>query len=354
MCWYSFGNRPVRHEQQPEEGVAILQPDLINQFAVRFQDVECALRRIRTCVRKTPVLDVVGYPDISVRGLWLKCENLQYGFAFKARGACNAVMSLSDAEAQRGVVTHSSGNHAAALARAAIQRGIPAYIVMPTNSARVKLEAVRRLGIEPLLCEPTSAAREQMASEVQRTTGAILIHPFNHPDVIAGQGTAALEILEQVPDLDTLIVPVGGGGLLSGTLIAVKTLRPDVQVIGAEPEWADDAFRSLQSGKIEPALRTDSVADGLRTPLGSLTFPIIRSLVDRILCASEEQILRATGELARHCRLITEPSGVVPLAVLQQHPEVFADRRVVVLISGGNLDDPGLITGSLSSGLQAD
>ncbi len=328
----------------------ILQPQMTNQFAVSFEDVESASLRIRTCVRKTPVLDVAGYPGSAVRGLWLKCENLQHGFAFKARGACNAVMALSDTEAQRGVVTHSSGNHAAALARAAVQRGIPAYIVMPTNSARVKLEAVRRLGIEPLLCEPTSAAREQMAADVQRQTGAILIHPFNHPDVIAGQGTAALEILEQVPDLDTLIVPVGGGGLLSGTLIAVKTLRPDVQVIGAEPEWADDAFRSLQSGRIEPAVRTDSVADGLRTPLGSLTFPIIRALVDRILCASEEQILRATGEVARHCRLIAEPSGVVPLAVLQQHSEIFSDRRVVALVSGGNLDDPGLIARFLSPG----
>lgn len=330
-------------------GETVLQPHHSNQFSVSLPDIQRARDRIRTFVRQTPVLDVVGLAGCSARRLWLKCENLQYGSAFKARGACNAVMALSDLEAARGVVTHSSGNHAAALARAAIQRGIPAHIVMPVNSARVKLQAVRSLGIEPILCAPTSAARETMAAEVQQRTGATMIHPFNHPDVIAGQGTAALEILEQIPDVDTIVVPIGGGGLLAGTLMAVKTLRPEICVIGAEPEWADDAFRSLQSGQIEPALRTDSIADGLRTPLGTLTFPIIQALADKVLCASEEHIIRATGEVAAVCRMIAEPSGVVPIAVIQQHSEIFAGRNVVALISGGNLDDPALITGHLTT-----
>ena len=271
--------------------------------------------------------------------LHLKCENLQYGFAFKARGACNAVFSLSDEDAAKGVVTHSSGNHAAALARAAVLRGLEAHIVMPHNSARVKLEAVRSLGVEPILCEPDSASREATAADVQRQTGATMIHPFNDARVIAGQGTAALEILRQVPDVDTMIVPVGGGGLLAGTLMAVKSIRPDIRVFAAEPAWADDAWRSLKSGKIEPALRTDTIADGLRTPLGTLTFPIIQHFVDEILCVDEATILRATAMLAQRCRLVAEPSGVVPLGAILQHATMFAGSKTVALISGGNLDD---------------
>ncbi len=314
-----------------------------SSFAVNFQDVLNAATTIGPVIRSTPVLAAEKFPGCTASKLWLKCENLQLGSAFKARGAFNAVLSLSDAQAACGVVTHSSGNHAAALARAAIGRGIPAHIVMPTNSAAVKLSAVRSLGIEPILCEPTAAAREQTAADVRSATGATLVHPFNDPQVIAGQGTAALELLEQLPDFDTLIVPVGGGGLLAGTLITIRELCPEIRVIGAEPEWADDARRSLQSGKIEPALRTDSIADGLRTPLGSLTFPIIRALVDDILCASEQVICRCVADLAACCRLIAEPSGVVPLAVLQQHSRVFSGRRVAALISGGNLDDPALL-----------
>jgi threonine dehydratase len=310
-------------------------------FAITVDDIRAAAARIGRFIRRTPALPADDFPGSPASQLWLKCENLQHGAAFKARGATNAVLALPPAEAVRGVVTHSSGNHAAALARAAINRSIPAYIVMPHNSALVKLSAVRSLGIEPILCEPTAAAREAAAAEVQSRTGATLIHPFNNPDVMAGQGTAALELLEQLPDLDTLIVPVGGGGLLAGTLIAVRALKPAIRVYGAEPEWADDARRSLQSGKIEPALRTDSIADGLRTPLGSLTFPIIHALVDDILCASEEHIVRCVQDIANCCKLIAEPSGVVPLAVLQQHSQTFADRHVAVLISGGNLDHPG-------------
>jgi len=324
-----------------------------DEWSVSFADVRAAAERIAGLIRRTPVLPTSGLPCCDGAVVSLKCENLQLGAAFKARGATNAVMSLSDQQAACGVVTHSSGNHAAALARAALQRGITAHIVMPRNSAAVKLQAVRQLGLEPILCESTAAARESAAAEVQQRTGAVLIHPFNDPRVIAGQGTAALEILEQYPDLQDVIVPVGGGGLLAGTLLTIRALRPDVRVFGAEPEWADDARRSLQSGRIEPALRTDSIADGLRTPLGSLTFPIIQHLVTDILLAGEAEIRAATGHLAAVCRLITEPSGAVPLAVLQQHAEVFRGRRVVVLISGGNLDDMALIAGALTAGSQS-
>ena len=313
----------------------------VNQFCVTLDDIQRAEELIRTYVIRTPLVDAWGLQALMGCRLRFKCENLQQGYAFKARGACNAVFSLSDEEASRGVVTHSSGNHAAALARAAVLRGIAAHIVMPKNSARVKLQAVRALGIDPVLCEPDSASRESTAARVQQETGATLIHPFNNRRVIAGQGTAALEILEQAPDVDTIVVPVGGGGLLSGVLIAVKTLRPDIRVIAAEPALADDAFRSLKSGKIEPALRTDTIADGLRTPLGTLTFPVIQKLVDEILCADEQVIINATRLLAECVKLIAEPSGAVPLAVMLQHAPQFAGRNVVALISGGNMDTHG-------------
>lgn len=312
-----------------------------HQLCVALRDIEQAAIRIQPYVLTTPLMETWALQALTGCRLRLKCENLQHGYAFKARGACNAVFSLSDEEASRGVVTHSSGNHAAALARAAVLRGIAAHIVMPHNSARVKLEAVLAMGIDPILCEPDSASREAAAARVQQETGATLIHPFNNRQVIAGQGTAALEMLQQAPDVDTIVVPVGGGGLLSGVLIAVKTLRPDIRVIGAEPTLADDAFRSLKSGKIEPALRTDTIADGLRTPLGTLTFPVIQQLVDEILCADEQVIIHATRLLAERVKLIAEPSGAVPLAVMLQHSPQFAGRNVVALISGGNLDIPG-------------
>ena len=314
------------------------------EFCVTLQDIQQAAELIRPFVIRTPLVNAWGLFDQAQCHLQLKCENLQHGFAFKARGACHAVFSLAPEDAVKGVVTHSSGNHAAALARAAVLRGIPAHIVMPLNSARVKIEAVRRLGVEPVFCEPDSASREATALRVQRETGARMIHPFNDRLVIAGQGTAALEILQQSPDVNTIIVPVGGGGLLSGTLLAVKSLRPDVRVVGAEPELADDAFRSLKSGAIEPALRTDTIADGLRTPLGTLTFPIIRRFVDDILCVDEDDIRSATRTLAHQARLIAEPSGAVSIAAVLKYASQFRGQHVVALISGGNLDAPQLIS----------
>ena len=313
------------------------------KFCLDLADIRQAAERIRPYVLLTPVVDAWHlHQELGCR-LSLKCENLQYGFAFKARGACNAVFSLSDEEAARGVVTHSSGNHAAALARAAVLRGLQAHIVMPHNSARIKLDAVRSLGVEPILCEPDSASREATASAVQQQTGATMIHPFNDARVIAGQGTAALEILRQVPDVDTIVVPVGGGGLLAGTLLTIKSIRPDIRVFAAEPAWADDAFRSLRAGSIQPALRTDTIADGLRTPLGTLTFPIIQHFVDDILCVDEDTILRVTATLAQRCRIVAEPSGAVSLGAIFQHGHLFSGAKTVALISGGNLDDLRLL-----------
>ncbi len=308
-------------------------------FCTHLTEIQAAAKRIQPLVSETPTLAFESLSRKVECSIALKCENFQHGFAFKARGACNAVFSLTDEEASRGVVTHSSGNHAAALARAANLRGIKAHIVMPQNSARIKLAAVRSLGIEPVMCGPTPAAREAMADEVMRTTGATLIHPFNNKHVIAGQGTVGLEILRQYPDVETIVVPVGGGGLLAGILIAVKSLKPTIRVIAAEPEWANDAFRSLASGQIEPVLRTDSVADGLRTSLGSLNFPIIYQLADDILCASETSIIETTRLISSHARMIAEPSGAVPLAVVREHRNRFAGQRVVCVISGGNRDD---------------
>ncbi len=318
-------------------------PAQLPQFCIQLNDIRQAAERIRPHVLMTPAVEAWRlHQELGCR-LHFKCENLQYGFAFKARGACNAVFSLSDDDAAKGVVTHSSGNHAAALARAAVLRGLRAHIVMPHNSARVKLEAVRSLGVKPILCEPDSASREATAAEVQRQTGATMIHPFNDARVIAGQGTAALEILRQVPDVDTIVVPVGGGGLLAGTLMAVKSIRPDIRVFAAEPTWADDAWRSLKSGNIEPALRTDTIADGLRTPLGTLTFPIIQHFVDDVLCVDEATILRATAMLAQRCRLVAEPSGAVPLGAILQHGTIFVGSNTVALVSGGNIDDLSLL-----------
>ena len=274
--------------------------------------------------------------------LWFKAENLQHIGAFKARGACNAVFSLDEATAQRGVATHSSGNHAAALARAANLRGIPAHIVMPHNSLPNKMAAVRELGVEPILSEPDEPSRSAMAAEVVTKTGATLIHPYNDPPVMAGQGTVGLEILGQATEghlsIDTIVVPVGGGGLLSGMLVAIKSLQPHIEVIAAEPLWADDTARSLASGKIEMPTRYDSIADGLRTPLGENTFPIIRSLINDILLVDERAIIRATRAILQSTPLIAEPSGAVSLAAVLDNAERFQGKTVVAVLSGGNLD----------------
>ncbi|MCR9198940.1 MAG: pyridoxal-phosphate dependent enzyme [Planctomycetaceae bacterium] len=309
-----------------------------DQQSVCFNDIRQAASRIQDYVLTTPAVPAETLSRSVGADLFFKCENLQHIGAFKARGACNAVLQLTDEQAAAGVVTHSSGNHAAALARAARTRGIAAHIVMPHNSSAAKIAAVRGLGVEPRFCEPTAAARAEMADQVAAETGATLVHPYNDPHIIAGQGTATLEFLQQVTDLDVLVVPVGGGGLASGALIAARALQPDLEVIGAEPAWADDAIRSLKAGSMQPPERFDSIADGLRAPLGSLTYPIISQLIDDILPVSEDMIREATRQSICQTRLVVEPSGAVPLGAVLANGSRFAGRRVGLIISGGNAE----------------
>ncbi len=315
------------------------EPSVIpNPSPPRFTDVVVAHRRIHSHIRRTPTLSFPELDELCGASLFLKCENLQVVGAFKARGACNAVLSLSDAAAQQGVVTHSSGNHAAALAWAAQLRNIDVTVVMPENSRRNKIDAVRRLGCQPMFCEPTTAARKATARAVVERTGAILIHPYDDPRVIAGQGTAAMEMFEEVGGLDTLIAPVGGGGLLAGTLLVRKAVSSGTEVIGAEPALADDAWRSWKSGRLEAPLRYDTIADGLRTSLGRHTFPLISHEVDDIVRVGEESIIGATRAIIERTRLVVEPSAAIALASVLDNPKRFHKRRVGLLISGGNLD----------------
>ncbi len=310
----------------------------MNQSLISLSDIQQAAERISSGVLRTPCLVSERLSQELGCQVHIKAESLQHIGAFKARGALNAVLMLDEETAARGVVTHSSGNHAAALVRAARVRGIPAHVVMPENSAKNKIAAVRFYGVEPVFCEPTAEARENVAEKVRQETGATLIHPYNHPHVMAGQGTVGLEILDQLPGVETIVAPVGGGGLMSGILTAIKALKPDVSVIAAEPELADDAFRSLKSGSIEMPTRYDTIADGLRSPLGSNTFPIIRDLVDDILLVSEASIRTAMRSLAEAAGLVAEPSGAVALAAVTQHHARFNNQQVVVVVSGGNLD----------------
>jgi threonine dehydratase len=305
--------------------------------APTLADIRAAHARIQPYIHRTPVFTSALLDRETGARLYFKCENLQNAGAFKARGACNAVFSLAAAEAARGVATHSSGNHAAALARAAQLRGIPAHIVMPDNAPKPKQAAVAGYGASIVLCEPTLAARERSCAEVMARTGATLIHPYNDERIIAGQGTAALELLEEVPELDIVVTPVGGGGLLSGTAIVVKSLRPTMRVIGAEPAQAADAAESLRRGEIAN-VPANTIADGLRTLLGEKTFPVIRERVDAIELVSEAGIVAAMRRLWEVLKLVVEPSGAVPFGVVREHAELFTGKRVGLILSGGNVD----------------
>jgi threonine dehydratase len=302
------------------------------------EDVRDAARRIAGRALRTPVLTCGTLDALCGGRLFFKCENFQKVGAFKFRGAANAVLSLSDEESRRGVATHSSGNHAQALALAARIRGIPALIVMPESSPRVKVEAVRGYGARVVFCTDTLEARETtLAAEVEKT-GACFIHPYNHTRVIAGQGTCAAELLEEVPDLDAVIAPVGGGGLLSGTAIAVRALSARTRVFGAEPEAADDAYRSFTSGTLMPSVNPRTIADGLRTSLGSLTFPIIREKVSGIVRVSERQIVQAMRLVWERMKIVVEPSAAVPVAAALSGELGVKGRRVGLILSGGNVD----------------
>jgi len=303
-----------------------------------FEDVLAAAERIQGHVHRTPVVTCSGIDGIAGAELHFKCENLQKVGAFKARGATNAVLALDEEAALRGVATHSSGNHAAALARAASIRRVPAHIVMPSTAPPVKRAAVEGYGAEITECEPTLEARERTLEEVVARTGATFIHPYDEPMVIAGQGTAALELIADVPELEIVITPVGGGGLLSGTAIAVLGSRPEIEVWGAEPAGADDAFRSLRDGRLYPSVDPRTIADGLLTALSERTFRILRNHVGGILTVSEEGIVRAMRLLWERAKLVVEPSGAVPLAAVLEHRDQVAGRRVGLILSGGNVD----------------
>jgi threonine dehydratase len=300
--------------------------------------IRAAAARIAPHVHRTPVLTSSSIDAEVGARLFFKCENLQKIGAFKARGATNAVFALAPELAARGVVTHSSGNHGAALAFAARRRGIPAWVVMPENAPRVKIANVAREGATIRFCAPTVAAREAACAEVERESGATLIHPFEHLDVIAGQGTAALELVEAVPDLDAVVAPCGGGGLLSGTAIAVRALAPEVRVFGAEPANADDAARSLASGRVEPLAPTTTIADGLRTTLAPRTLAALRAHVEAIGTCSEEAIVRAMRLTWERMKIVVEASSAVPLACLLEGSLALRGARVGVVLSGGNVD----------------
>jgi threonine dehydratase len=300
--------------------------------------IRAAHARISPHVHRTPVLTCSALDEETGAHLFFKCENFQKVGAFKARGATNAVLSLTEDAARHGVVTHSSGNHGAALAFAAARRGVPAFVVMPENSAQVKLANVRRYGATVRLCTPTLAAREAACAEVMASTGATLVHPFDDANVIAGQGTTALELLAQVPDLDAVVAPVGGGGLMSGTAIAVKAVRPGIVVYGAEPANADDAARSLASGRVEPASQAVTIGDGLRTTLAPRTLAALRAHVAAIGLATEDGIVRAMRMTWERMKVLIEPSSAVPLASLLEGTLDLRGRRVGIIVSGGNVD----------------
>ncbi|MEN9636394.1 MAG: L-threonine dehydratase catabolic TdcB [Verrucomicrobiota bacterium] len=300
------------------------------------------IRAAHACIRpyiiRTPVLTNPELDAASGAQLFFKCENLQKAGAFKARGATHAVFSLDPGDAARGVATHSSGNHAAALARAARLRGIPAHIVMPTNSARPKIRAVEGYGGQITFCEPTQSARETTCARIIAETHATMVHPFENKHVIAGQGTATLEFLEDISELDLLLCPVGGGGLLAGTAIAGKALRPSLQIIGTEPAGADDAARSFRAGTRLPLTTVDTIADGLRTNIGEINFAIAQTHVDQIVTVSEAAIIEAMRLLWESLRVIVEASSAVPYAAILEKKVAVAGRRVGIILSGGNVD----------------
>ena len=300
--------------------------------------LEAAARRVAPFIHKTPVLTSAGINTMAGSNLFFKCENFQKVGAFKYRGATNAIRQQNPDLLKKGVATHSSGNHAQALALAAKILGIPAYIVMPENAPKSKKSAVEGYGGKIIECAPTLAARERTLQQVIHETGAIFIHPYNDDLIIAGQATCAMEIYEEIGIIDYILAPVGGGGLLSGTALASRFFSPETKVIGCEPAGADDAYRSLQAGKIIPSVNPHTIADGLLTSLGDKTFPIIKKYVSRIITCDDKQIISAMQLIWQRLKVIVEPSAAVPLAVVLNNQHIFKNKRVAVILSGGNVD----------------
>ncbi len=305
---------------------------------VNFDDIALAVGRVAPHVHRTPVMRSHRLNALLGADIVLKCENFQRIGAFKARGAHNAVLALSDSAAALGVVTHSSGNHAAALSLAAATRGIRADIVMPSNAPTAKVESVRRLGGQIVMCEPTIAAREAAAAKIVAETGATLVHPYDDPLVIAGQGTAVVELLEQAPDLDAVMAPVGGGGLMSGTAVAARHLSPGIRIVATEPAQADDAWRSWSSGTWTAGDPPNTIADGLRTTIGHNGLPILRALLDDFVTVSEASIVEAMRLVWEVAKIVIEPSSAVPVAALLEGKGGVRGKRVGIILTGGNVD----------------
>ena len=303
-----------------------------------INDILAAAENIRPYVHRTPVLTSENLDNLLGCHMFFKCENFQKAGAFKSRGAVNAVFSLGNAQLKAVVATHSSGNHAAALSRAAMLRGIDAHIVMPEKSSAVKIAAVKQYGGKITFCKANLASREETLEKVIAKTNATEIHPYNNPVIIAGQATAAKELIEDAGTPDIMMAPVGGGGLLSGTSLSVKYLAPGTKVIAAEPEQADDARRSFQAKKFIPSVNPDTLADGLRTSLGSITFPIILENVDDIVTVSEKAIVNAMKLMWERMKIIVEPSSAVPLAALMENKFEYRNKKIGIIISGGNVD----------------
>ena len=305
---------------------------------VTLKDIESAHERIRPFIHRTPVLTNSSIDNLIGAKLFFKCENFQKAGSFKIRGASNAVELLSDEEFKRGVATTSSGNHGAALSMAVTRRGGKTKVVMPHNTPKIKVNNVERNGGEVVWCEPDQKYRESVLKDVVDETGATVVHPYNDERIMAGQGTCAKELLEDVPDLDSIVSPVSGGGLLSGSLLAAKNMKSSITVYGAEPEEADDAYQSLKLGRIVPNKTINTICDGLRAQIGSKTFPVIQNLVDDIIPIGEEDIINALRMIWERLKIIVEPSCSIALALIINNKQLFEGRNVGLIMSGGNLD----------------
>ncbi|MGH0349032.1 beta-hydroxyaspartate dehydratase BhcB [Sinorhizobium meliloti] len=303
-----------------------------------LSDMNAAHARIKPHIHRTPVLTSRFINSLVGAELFFKCENLQKAGAFKARGAANAVFGLSDEQAAKGVATHSSGNHGTCLAYAAGRRGIPCTVVMPRTAPQAKKDAVRGYGAKVVECEPSTSSREAVFAEVVAATGAEFVHPYNDPRVIAGQATCSKELIEQVIGLDAVIAPIGGGGMVSGTCLTLSNLAPHVKIYAAEPEQADDAYRSFKAGHIIADDAPNTVADGLKVPLKDLTWHFVRNHVTDVLTASEEEIVDAMKLIWKRMKIVMEPSSAVPLATILKNKDLFAGKRIGVIITGGNVD----------------
>lgn len=303
-----------------------------------LHDMRDAQVRVKPYVHRTPVLTSQYLNDLTGAELFFKCENLQKAGAFKARGASNAVFGLTAEQARRGVATHSSGNHGTCLSYAAGRRGIPCTVVMPHTAPQAKKDAVRGYGGIVVECEPSTTSREAVFAEVVAKTGAEFVHPYNDPRVIAGQGTCSAEMIEQVQDLDAVIAPIGGGGMISGTCLTLSNLAPQIRIYAAEPQNADDAYRSFKAGHIIADDAPDTIADGLKVPLKDLTWHFVSNHVTDILTASEHEIVAAMKITWKRMKIVMEPSSAVPLAVILKNKDIFAGQRVGVVITGGNVD----------------